>query len=32
MWPGVFVKKADPMVLEDLKERGLLFAADSLRP
>ncbi len=26
-WPGVFVKKADPMVLEDLKSRGLLFAA-----
>ena len=26
-WPGVFVKKADPMVLDDLKERGLLFAA-----
>ncbi len=26
-WPGVFVKKADPMVLEDLKERKLLFAA-----
>ena len=26
-WPGVFVKKADPMVLADLKERGLLFAA-----
>ena len=26
-WPGVFVKKADPLVLEDLKERGLLFAA-----
>ena len=25
-WPGVFVKKADPMVLEDLTERGLLFA------
>ena len=26
-WNGVFVKKADPMVLEDLKERGLLFDA-----
>ncbi|MBP3657510.1 MAG: isoleucine--tRNA ligase, partial [Clostridia bacterium] len=26
-WPGVFVKDADPMVLEDLKARGLLFAA-----
>lgn len=24
---GVFVKKADPLVLKDLKERGLLFAA-----
>ena len=27
LWPGVFVKKADPMVLKDLDERGLLFAA-----
>ncbi len=27
LWPGVFVKKADPMVLKDLNERGLLFAA-----
>ena len=26
-WPGVFVKKADPLVLEDLDKRGLLFAA-----
>lgn len=26
-WPGVFVKDVDPMVLEDLKARGLLFAA-----
>ena len=26
-WPGVFVKDADPMILEDLKQRGLLFAA-----
>ena len=26
-WPGVFVKDADPMILKDLKERGLLFAA-----
>ncbi len=26
-WPGVFVKKADPMVLKDLDERGLLLAA-----
>ena len=25
--PGVFVKKADPMVLEDLEKRGLLYAA-----
>ena len=24
-WDGVFVKKADPMVLKDLDERGLLF-------
>ena len=27
LWPGVFVKDADPLVLKDLKERGLLFAA-----
>ena len=26
-WPGVFVKDADPLILEDLKQRGLLFAA-----
>ena len=26
-WDGVFVKKADPMVLKDLDERGFLFAA-----
>ena len=26
-WAGVFCKKADPLVLEDLKSRGLLFAA-----
>ena len=26
-WPGVFVKDADKLVLDDLKERGLLFAA-----
>ncbi len=26
-WDGVFVKKADPMVLRDLDERSLLFAA-----
>lgn len=26
-WPGVFVKDADKLVLADLKERGLLFAA-----
>lgn len=26
-WPGVFVKKADPLVLADLQERGLLFSA-----
>ena len=27
---GVFVKKADPMVLKDLDERGLLFDAPKL--
>ena len=26
-WPGVFVKKADPMILEDLKASGKLFKA-----
>lgn len=26
-WDGTFVKKADPYVLKDLEERGLLFAA-----
>ncbi len=26
-WKGVFVKKADPMVLKNLEERGLLFDA-----
>ncbi len=27
MWPGVFVKKADPLVLEELDKQGKLFAA-----
>lgn len=26
-WAGTFCKKADPMVLKDLEERGLLFSA-----
>ena len=26
-WPGVFVKDCDQLILDDLKERGLLFAA-----
>ena len=26
-WAGTFCKKADPLVLEDLEKRGLLFAA-----
>ncbi|HIQ98560.1 MAG TPA: isoleucine--tRNA ligase [Candidatus Scybalocola faecavium] len=26
-WAGVFCKKADPMILEDLDKRGLLFSA-----
>ena len=26
-WPGVFVKDADKLILADLQERGLLFAA-----
>ena len=25
-WPGVFVKKADKLIIEDLRDRGLLFA------
>jgi len=29
LWPGVFVKQADPMILEHLKKTGLLFAAPS---
>lgn len=24
-WNGIFAKKADPLIIEDLKERGLLF-------
>jgi len=27
LWPGVFCKKADPLVIEDLENKGLLFAA-----
>ena len=26
LWPGTFCKKADPLVLGDLKDRGLLFS------
>lgn len=26
-WAGTFCKKADPLILQDLKERGLLFSA-----
>ena len=26
-WAGMFVKDADPVILQDLKEKGLLFAA-----
>ncbi len=26
-WAGVFCKKADPLILKDLEERGLLFSA-----
>ena len=26
-WAGTFCKKADPLILKDLKERGLLFSA-----
>ena len=26
-WPGVFVKKADPLILKDLEEKGKLFKA-----
>lgn len=28
-WEGIFVKKADPLILKDLKEKGLLFDAPS---
>ena len=28
-WAGIFVKKADPLVLQALEEKGLLFAAPS---
>ena len=27
-WPGVFVKKADPMIIADLESRGLLVKID----
>ena len=27
LWPGVFVKQADPMILKNLEERGLLYDA-----
>ena len=27
-WDGVFIKKADPMIIEDLKARGLLFKTE----
>ena len=27
LWPGVFCKEADPKVLENLRDRGLLFSA-----
>ncbi|BEU87677.1 isoleucine--tRNA ligase [Selenomonas sp. TAMA-11512] len=26
-WPGIFVKKADPLILKDLEAKGLLFKA-----
>ena len=26
-WPGVFVKKADPLIIKDLEEKGKLFKA-----
>ena len=26
-WAGIFVKDADPLILQDLRERGVLFAA-----
>ncbi len=31
-WPGVFVKKADPMILEDLEKEGKLVSAALLHP
>ncbi|WP_101696443.1 isoleucine--tRNA ligase [Clostridium minihomine] len=29
LWPGVFCKDADPQILKELKDNGLLFAAPS---
>jgi len=29
-WAGMFVKDADPLIIEEIKKRGLLFAAPSL--
>ncbi len=31
-WAGTFCKKADPLVLKDLDERGLLFSAPNFEP
>ena len=30
-WAGIFVKKADPLIIENLKERGLLFKEEKIR-
>lgn len=30
-WRGMFVKEADPLIIEDLKQRGLLFKSESYR-
>lgn len=30
LWKGVFVKKADPLIIDDLKERGLLFRLEKI--
>ena len=28
---GIFVKKADPMIIDDLKQRGLMYRAETIR-
>ncbi len=30
-WAGIFVKKADPLIIDNLKERGLLYKTETVR-